>query len=205
MASPTMVPSIRVRMRYLCWSVFPLHIPETVPNLTSLQFRLSVPVPIFSFAACIYTCCALVFVVLVSPLRICSLSPYLRNTPFTAQVCDLLAPSLHIHERLVCMRPPTSDRSPSTQWIRSESNSDRPSMLANSTRYYSVGASIGVLILSPFLSIAILLFAWTAAFFWVFSMVMGNPDGTERKDDGRTAVLGVCKWWRTWLGKARKS
>ncbi|KAJ5666417.1 uncharacterized protein N7477_008865 [Penicillium maclennaniae] len=170
-----------------------------------MLFRLSVPVPIFSFTACLYTCCALIFAVFSSPLRICSLSPYLRNTSFVAQVCDLLSPTLLIHERLVCMRPPTSDRSSSTQWIRSETHSDQPSMLAEPTRYYRVSTSIGVLILSPFLSIVILLFAWTAAFFWVFSKVMGNPDGTERKDDGRTAVLGVCKWWRTWLGKARKS
>lgn len=103
------------------------------------------------------------------------------------------------------MRRPISDRSESTQWIRSESNSDQPSMLADPERPYSVGASIAVLLLSPFLSIVILLFAWTAAWFWVFSVVMGNPDGTERKDDGRAAVLGVCKWWRTWLAKARES
>ncbi|KAJ5133189.1 hypothetical protein N7526_004554 [Penicillium atrosanguineum] len=185
-------------------------VPDDIPvdqsqDALLMLFRLSVPVPIFSFAACLYTCCALLFTVFSSPLRICSLSPYLRNTSFVTQVCDLLSPTLHIHERLVCMRPPTSDRSSSTQWIRSETTSDQPSMLADSTRYYKVGTSAGVLILSPFLSIAILLCAWTAAFFWVFSMVMGNPDGTERKDDGRTAVLGVCKWWRTWLGKARKS
>lgn len=75
--------------------------------------------------------------------------------------------------------------------------------MGNSGRDYSVGMSIAVLLLSPFFSIAILLLAWTAAFFWVFTMMMGNPDGTERKDDGRAAVIGVCKWWRTWLGKAR--
>lgn len=77
-------------------------------------------------------------------------------------------------------------------------------MMAESSRFYAIGASVAVLILSPFLSLVILLFAWTAAFFWVFAMVMGNPDGTERKDDGRIAVLGVVKWWHTWLGKARK-
>ena len=64
--------------------------------------------------------------------------------------------------------------------------------------------SIAVLLLSPFYSIAILLLVWTAAFFWLFTMVMGNPDGTERKDDGRAAVLGVCKWWQKWLRKARR-
>ena len=162
------------------------------------------PVPFYSFAACIYTCCALVFAVFVSPLRLCSVSPYLRNTSFQAQVCDLLSPALHIHERLVRMRPPISNRSPSTQWIYTDTDVDVPSNADDSGRFYAVGASIAVLLLSSLLSIAILLLAWTAAFFWVFTMIMGNPDGTERKVDGRTAVLGVVKWWHTWLAKARK-
>lgn len=169
-----------------------------------LQFRLSGPIQIYSFAACVYTCCALVFAVLVSPLRLCSLSPSLRNTSFKNQLCDFLSPALHIHERLVHMRPPASDRSLSTQWIHSDPDSDEPAIVTGSSRDYCIPMSITVLLLSPFFSIAILLFAWTAAFFWIFTMVMGNPDGTERKDDGRTAVLGVCKWWQTWLGKARK-
>jgi hypothetical protein len=50
---------------------------------------------------------------------------------------------------------------------------------------YSVGGLLMVLLLSSLLSIAFLLLAWTAAFFWVFAMILGNPDGTERKDDGR--------------------
>lgn len=102
------------------------------------------------------------------------------------------------------MRPPSAHRSSSTQWIHYEIDSDHPSALAETNRHYTIGMSILVLTLSPFFSIAILLFAWTAASFWVFTMVMGNPDGTERKDDGRAAVLGVCKWWQTWLCKARK-
>ncbi|CAI7635078.1 unnamed protein product [Penicillium pancosmium] len=167
-----------------------------------MLFRLSVPVPVYSFAACLYTCCALLFAILTAPLRLCSLSAYLSKTSFSSHLCDLLSPVLHIHERLVHMRPPTSNRSSSTQWIHSEIDTD-PSEMESSCRDYSVGMSIGVLLLSPFFSIAILLLAWTAAFFWVFTMMMGNPDGTERKDDGRAAVIGVCKWWRTWLAKAR--
>jgi len=45
---------------------------------------------------------------------------------------------------------------------------------------------------------------WTAAFFWVFAMVVGNPDGTDRKDDGRAAVLGVNAWWTSWLDRCKK-
>ncbi|KAJ5569556.1 uncharacterized protein N7459_008986 [Penicillium hispanicum] len=169
-----------------------------------MLFRLSGPIQIYSFAACVYTCCALVFAVLVSPLRLCSLSPFVSNTSFKNQLCDLLSPALHTHERLVHMRPPASDRSLSTQWIHSDPDLEEPAIVTDSSRDYSIPMSIAVLLLSPFLSIAILLFAWTAASFWIFTMVMGNPDGTERKDDGRTAVLGVCKWWQTWLGKARR-
>ncbi|KAJ5173620.1 uncharacterized protein N7500_001551 [Penicillium coprophilum] len=173
-----------------------------------MLFRLTI-IPFYSFGASLYTIFALFFAVFVSPFRLCSFSPYLRATTFTSQVCDLLSPVLHIHERLVCLQPPSvEDRSSSTQstqWIRSEPDSDQQSVLSEPSEVYTVIGSFFVLVLSPLFSIVILLFAWTAAFFWVFSMVLGNPDGTERKDDGRTAVLGVCKWWRTWLCKARKS
>ncbi|OJD18340.1 hypothetical protein AJ78_01653 [Emergomyces pasteurianus Ep9510] len=54
--------------------------------------------------------------------------------------------------------------------------------------------------LSSPLLIPLLLFAsWIAASFWVFTMILGNPDGTERRDDGRVAVLGVRNWWWWWL------
>lgn len=70
---------------------------------------------------------------------------------------------------------------------------------------YSIGGLLAVLLLSPFLALALLLLAWIAAFFWVFALLLGNPDGTEKRDDGRAAVLGVCRWWRTWLGRARRN
>ncbi|KAJ5925118.1 hypothetical protein N7454_007757 [Penicillium verhagenii] len=168
-------------------------VPTLRPGSTLLLCRLH----IYFFA--------IIFAILISPLRLCSLSPYLRKTSFRTQLCDLLSPVLHIHERLVFMPPPTSTRSSSTQWIHSDPDSEEPIPVVDSSILYSVGMSIVVLTLSPFFSIAILLFAWTAAAFWVFAMVMGNPDGTERNDDGRAAVLGVCKWWRTWLGKSRPS
>ncbi|KAJ5319885.1 hypothetical protein N7508_000168 [Penicillium antarcticum] len=169
-----------------------------------MLFRLTI-VPLYAFGGALYTIFALFFALLVSPFRLCSFSPYLRSSTFSSQLCDLLSPALHIHERLVCMQPPSAaNRSPSTQWIQSEPDSDQPSVLSESSEVYAVGTSIAILFLSPFFGIVILLFAWTAAFFWVFAMILGNPDGTERKDDGRAAVLGVCKWWRTWLCKARK-
>lgn len=166
-----------------------------------MLFRLSLPVPVFSLCASLYTVFGLFFVLLTTPFRLCSCIPYLRTTSFRAQLCDLLVPQLHIHERLACLRK-SSLRSASTQSIYNN-DSDRPSA-SNSCESYSVGGLVTVLLLSSLLSIAFFLLVWTAAFFWVFAMVLGNPDGTERKDDGRAAVLGVARWWHTWLGKARK-
>ena len=51
-----------------------------------------------------------------------------------------------------------------------------------------------VLLASPFASIGVAAATWVAAFFWIFTVVMGNPDGTERGDDGRAAVMGVRAW-----------
>ncbi|GAQ34757.1 hypothetical protein AtubIFM55763_001637 [Aspergillus tubingensis] len=173
--------------------------PEEEPDALLMLFRLSIPVPVFSFCASLYTIFGVLFVLLVSPLRICSCIPYFRATSFRAQLCGLLVPQLHIHERLVCLRQ-SSSRSSSTQPIYDPEGS----YVAESIDSYSIGGLLTVLLLSPFLSIAITLLAWIAAFFWIFAMVLGNPDGTERKDDGRAAVLGVCRWWQIWLGKARK-
>ncbi|KAJ5604555.1 hypothetical protein N7510_009709 [Penicillium lagena] len=173
-----------------------------------MLFRLSLPVPIFSLAASLYAVSAIIFAVLISPLRLCSISHYLHTTSFASQLCDLLSPALHIHERLVNLRTSSNTaRSQSTQWIHADPDPepDGPVVVpSDSHEYYSVTGLILVLMLSIFGCLAVLLSVWTAAFFWVFAMMLGNPDGTERSDDGRAAVLGVCKWWQTWLGKARK-
>ncbi|KAF9893768.1 hypothetical protein FE257_009938 [Aspergillus nanangensis] len=165
-----------------------------------LLFRLSLPIPIFSFLATLYTVFGLFFVIMVSPFRLCACIPYLRKTSFRAQLCDLLVPQLHVHERLVRLRP-SSYRSSSTQSIYNDPEGSE----SDPTRGYSMGGLIAVLLCSSLASLVFLLLAWTAAFFWIFAMILGNPDGTERRDDGRAAVLGVCKWWQIWLGKARKA
>lgn len=43
---------------------------------------------------------------------------------------------------------------------------------------------------------------WVAASFWLFAFTMGNPDGTERGDDGRATVLAVRDWWERYLLQA---
>jgi hypothetical protein len=157
---------------------------------------MTLPIPAFSLLTTLYTIFGLLFTLIVSPLRLCSCVPYLRKTSFRAQLCDLLVPQLHIHERLIGLRQASS---------HSVYNDGDRSSVTDYGEGYSVGGLIMVLLLSSLMSFGLLLLAWTAAFFWIFAMILGNPDGTERKDDGRAAVLGVSRWWQLWLGRARQS
>ncbi|KKK13405.1 hypothetical protein ARAM_006770 [Aspergillus rambellii] len=165
-----------------------------------MLFRMSLPIPIFALVASLYTVFALLFAFLISPLRLLSCISYLRKTSFRAQICDLLVPQLHIHQRLIGLRQ-SAFRSASTQSIYQDP--DR-SFATDGAEGYSAGGLLMVLLLSSLMSFGLLLLAWTAAFFWIFAVMLGNPDGTERKDDGRAAVLGVARWWQIWLNKARK-
>ncbi|KAL5003468.1 hypothetical protein BDV10DRAFT_180595 [Aspergillus recurvatus] len=166
-------------------------LPDDGEDAVLMLFRMSLPIPIFSLLASIYTVFGLLFTLFTLPLRLCSCVPYLRKTSFRTQLCDLLVPQLHIHERLIGLRPPSAY------------NDGEQSSADDIGEGYSVAGLIMVLLLSSLMSFGLLLLAWTAAFFWVFAMILGNPDGTERKDDGRAAVLGVSRWWQIWLGKAR--
>ncbi|KAL2001307.1 hypothetical protein VTN02DRAFT_1927 [Thermoascus thermophilus] len=176
-------------------------------NALLMLLHLSISVPIFSTAAGLYTIFSLLFVVLSSPLRLCPPTPFFRSTSFATQLCQLLVPPLHFQERLVRRREPSSHRQrspPGSPTRRKHNDPYRPAPLSL-TESYSAGALISVHLLSPFLSLGLLLAAWTAASFWVFAVIVGNPDGTERRDDGRAAVLGVGSWWRRWLAKARRT
>jgi hypothetical protein len=76
---------------------------------------------------------------------------------------------------------------------------------------YSISSLTGVLLLSPLLSIGITAAAWTAAFFWLFAVMVGDPKGTEEQEkrnsslheekdeDGRDTVMWCRRVWRDWL------
>lgn len=54
-------------------------------------------------------------------------------------------------------------------------------------------------ILSPLYAAGIAVTAWVAAGFWFTALILGDPDGRDKKDDGRTVVLGVRRLWERWL------
>ena len=58
---------------------------------------------------------------------------------------------------------------------------------------------IMVYLAAPLLSVGVAIAAWVSACFWIFAITIGNPDGTERRDDGRATVLGVRNWWERYL------
>ncbi len=74
-----------------------------------------------------------------------------------------------------------------------------PSVKDAYTFDFSPLALVVVHVVSPILSFGVAFFSWIAAVFWLFALVMGNPDGTEKRDDGRATVLGVRNWWEKFL------
>lgn len=67
---------------------------------------------------------------------------------------------------------------------------------------FKTGRLVAVQIVSPFVSIGVALAEWVAALFWLFAIIIGNPDGTERRDDGRAFVLAIRDWWEIFLLRA---
>lgn len=64
------------------------------------------------------------------------------------------------------------------------------------------GMLIVMHLISPLISVGVAIASWVSGAFWVFTYIMGNPDGTERGDDGADAVLSVRNWWEGMLLKS---
>lgn len=79
-----------------------------------------------------------------------------------------------------------------------------PSVLYAHEWDFSASRLLIIELISPLVSIGVVLAAWVSGGFWVFTFIMGNPDGTERCDDGRDAVLSVRNWWEKFLLKATR-
>ena len=58
---------------------------------------------------------------------------------------------------------------------------------------------IAVYLAAPILSLGVAIAAWVSASFWIFAIIIGNPDGTEGRDDGKATVLAVRNWWERYL------
>jgi hypothetical protein len=67
---------------------------------------------------------------------------------------------------------------------------------------YSPSMLVVVHLFSPVIAIGVAISAWTAAFFWFFSAILGDPAGQDGHNDGKESILGVRNWWERWLSRA---
>ncbi|KIW01066.1 uncharacterized protein PV09_07358 [Verruconis gallopava] len=137
----------------------------------SILLYLSFPNCVVSFIILLYTLLALLTATLLQPLRICT-----SAGSFWQQVAVLLAPTLNIQ----------------LAYIHS----------SYSAIEYSASMLVIVNLLSPLLSLGVAGAAWVAAAFWFFNAILGDPDGSDKPrgyNDGRASVIGVRRWWETWL------
>ncbi|KAF1948426.1 hypothetical protein CC80DRAFT_498242 [Byssothecium circinans] len=72
---------------------------------------------------------------------------------------------------------------------------------ATSTEY-SAPMLVVIHLISPFVAVGVAIAAWTAACFWFFSAILGDPAGQDSHNDGKDSILGVRNWWERWLSRA---
>lgn len=71
----------------------------------------------------------------------------------------------------------------------------------NSAQNYSAPMLVVIHLFSPLIAFGVAIAAWTAALFWFFSSILGDPGGHDGHNDGKESILGVRKWWERWLSR----
>jgi hypothetical protein len=95
--------------------------------------------------------------------------------PLSAQLTTFLAPALNLQLHLVYSH--------------------------NSAQNYSASMLVVIHLLSPLIAFGVAIAAWTAAAFWFFSSILGDPGGHDGHNDGKESILGVRNWWERWLSR----
>lgn len=143
----------------------------------SILVFLSLLDPFYSAFTALYSILVAILFILASPLCIC-------NKSFSPgdSIVRLLCPLLKKHLQLI--------HAESVEGLHATGLD--PLML------------VLVHAVSPVLSLGLTLSAWVAACFWLFALMMGNPDGTDSDDDGRVTVLRLRNWWEKFLSSSAK-
>ncbi|KAF2624191.1 hypothetical protein BU25DRAFT_163034 [Macroventuria anomochaeta] len=71
---------------------------------------------------------------------------------------------------------------------------------------YSVPMLVIIHLFSPIIAFGVAIASWTAAGFWFFSSILGDPGGHDggRHNDGKDCILGVRNYWERWLSRGLK-
>ncbi|KAL8868523.1 MAG: hypothetical protein Q9174_004935, partial [Haloplaca sp. 1 TL-2023] len=139
--------------------------------------------PVIATLTSFYAILTTLFILLLSPITaLCS-----SWKPLKDQFHDLLSPPLRLQLRMVFSHLDTEPDA-----LDKSEHSQRRS--GNNTFLLII-----VSIFSPAYAAAIAVTAWVAAGFWCTALILGDPDGRDKKDDGRAVVLGVKGLWERWL------
>jgi hypothetical protein len=71
----------------------------------------------------------------------------------------------------------------------------------DSTTGYSAPMLVVIHLFSPVVAFGVAIAAWTAAGFWFFSLILGDPGGHDGHNDGKESIVGVRNWWERWLSR----
>lgn len=149
-----------------------LHSQTTKLKANDVQIWLSLFDPLYCTLAAFYAFTILFPLLLLIPLHLCRPACDLSST-----LIRFISPVLRRHLKILC----------------SESSED-----SHDFDYKPITLTV-IYLAAPILSLGVSIAAWISATFWIFAIIMGNPDGTERRDDGRATVLGVRNWWERYL------
>ncbi|EMD95990.1 hypothetical protein COCC4DRAFT_157004 [Bipolaris maydis ATCC 48331] len=97
------------------------------------------------------------------------------RAPLSEQIKSFLAPSLNLQLHMVYSHDSTSG--------------------------YSAPMLVVIHLFSPIVAFGVAIAAWTAAGFWFFSCILGDPGGHDGHNDGRESIVGVRNWWERWLSR----
>lgn len=134
---------------------------------------LSGPCVLLSVLLSAWTVLSILITTFTQPVRLCA-----RRPTFGQQLAGLLGPALNL--QLKCIYTPLPPH-------------------ANDDRSYHAFTLVMVHTLSPLISLGMMFLAWVLAVYWASSAVVGDPAGTDNKDDGRETVLGLRHWWENYL------
>lgn len=137
---------------------------------------LAGPCVLLSFLNALWTIISLFVTALTQPVRLCA-----RRPSFGQQLGGLLGPALNLQLKSIFTPLPPH---------------------ANEDFTYHTGILVMVQLLSPFASMGMMAAAWIVAMYWMLTMVIGDPAGMDKRDDGREAVLAIRGWWEDWLARS---
>jgi hypothetical protein len=137
-----------------------------------LQMWMSFLDPFHCFFSALFSIFAVIVITFLAPLRLCR-----KECSPSVSLVRLVAPVFRNHLQMI--------------FAKSLDNAH--------TFDFSPFCLVLIHLISPLISIGNAIAAWIVAVFWVFAIIMGNPDGTEKRDDGRATVLLLRDWWERCL------